>query len=665
MSNSPVLWGPNSISNSLQNQQLMANGALLAWDGPKNYITLGNFENQLTTGWSLGTVGTLTNGIPTGSPTFGSGASGNLSIAVTTSSPLGGLASLQYISSAVTTQGNMLGSQAYSIDIEDQAKVLTFKFYYSVPSGVTNCNFSGTSSNSFGIAIWDATNSAWLSSTANFGMTQSSGTGYVTGTCQTATTTASIQFVIYNANATGGAATLNLDDFFLGPQTAPFGPTMTDWVAYTPTFTAFGTVSGVSAFYRRVGANLEVKGTFTSGTSTAANAQISLPSGLSLNSSAITTPAQTNTFGFITRAIHTTATNFPGTTVGPWPITDATATSTTSVFIATTTNTASNVYPLALGTAVLSVNDEASFQFTCPISGWSSNVQMSSDTDTRVVAMRSNNASATVTASYSTVTWNTVINDTHGAMGSTTYTIPVTGYYDVAAQTSLGGTQALNGTASISINKNGSLIQENNNGYGGAVTATNTISIGLDSMLCNAGDTILIQVKSSATLPVIADATNGCFFSISRRSGPSVIAATESVNMSYTDTSGGTIGASQAVYKFTTKTRDTHNAYSTSTGLYTIPVSGEYRISSTLTTAAVNNSTSQAFEIWAVYNGSTNIATNFTWGNGVSHTQPAALSASYPCNAGDTLQIQASSSTATTGSTGAGLNTICIERVGN
>ena len=95
----------------------------------KNYIQYADFENNSTTGWSLGTVGTLTNGIPTGSPTFGSGASGNLSISVVSSGQLAGAYSLSYASSAATTQGNMFASSAYTIDAEDQAKVLTFKFY--------------------------------------------------------------------------------------------------------------------------------------------------------------------------------------------------------------------------------------------------------------------------------------------------------------------------------------------------------------------------------------------------------------------------------------------------------------------------------------------------------------------------------------------------------
>ncbi|MGV8830355.1 MAG: hypothetical protein ACOH2N_00125 [Devosia sp.] len=50
----------------------------------------------------------------------------------------------------------------------------------------------------------------------------------------------------------------------------------TPWVAYTPTFTGFGTVTSISMFSRRNGPNLEVMGKFTTGTVTATEARMSL-----------------------------------------------------------------------------------------------------------------------------------------------------------------------------------------------------------------------------------------------------------------------------------------------------------------------------------------------------------------------------------------------------
>lgn len=52
--------------------------------------------------------------------------------------------------------------------------------------------------------------------------------------------------------------------------------TVTPWVAYTPTFTGFGTCTGVEFYSRLVGDTLEVRGKFTSGTATATEARITL-----------------------------------------------------------------------------------------------------------------------------------------------------------------------------------------------------------------------------------------------------------------------------------------------------------------------------------------------------------------------------------------------------
>ena len=52
--------------------------------------------------------------------------------------------------------------------------------------------------------------------------------------------------------------------------------TLTDWVAYTPTITGFGTATSVEVWSRRVGDSLEIRGRFTSGTATAVEARMSI-----------------------------------------------------------------------------------------------------------------------------------------------------------------------------------------------------------------------------------------------------------------------------------------------------------------------------------------------------------------------------------------------------
>lgn len=57
---------------------------------------------------------------------------------------------------------------------------------------------------------------------------------------------------------------------FIGAQV------VTPWVAYTPTFTGFGVATGIAMFSRRVGDTLQIRGKFTSGTSTGVEARMSM-----------------------------------------------------------------------------------------------------------------------------------------------------------------------------------------------------------------------------------------------------------------------------------------------------------------------------------------------------------------------------------------------------
>lgn len=63
---------------------------------------------------------------------------------------------------------------------------------------------------------------------------------------------------------------------------------ITGWTQYTPTFTGMGTVSTQSFYYRQVGEDIEIQGRWTTGTVTATEARISLPS-VCTSSSAYTT----------------------------------------------------------------------------------------------------------------------------------------------------------------------------------------------------------------------------------------------------------------------------------------------------------------------------------------------------------------------------------------
>lgn len=67
----------------------------------------------------------------------------------------------------------------------------------------------------------------------------------------------------------------NVHVLFYQPYIA-MAPYITPWVAYTPTFSGFGTATSVSIWSRRVGDTLEIRGVFTSGTVVASEARLTL-----------------------------------------------------------------------------------------------------------------------------------------------------------------------------------------------------------------------------------------------------------------------------------------------------------------------------------------------------------------------------------------------------
>lgn len=647
--------------------------------GSKNYLSTyiassaagvpnpgnGNFETNTTAGWSLAhsaLTGVAPSSVATAGSAFsassgGSAASVNLSFANTTSNNIAGSSSGNLVATgAGAVVGDLLISSAFFIDKEDQAKMMTIKFYYSLLSGASVLNFSGTLQNSFSIWIYDVTNGAWIQPQGVYNLVQNSGVGYATATFQTTSNSTQYQLALLNANATGGANySLVVDDFSVGPQTAPMGAAMSDWVAYTPTG-AFVTNATYTGYWRRIGDSMEIDAQVaTSGATTAATATINIPLGYSIDTTKLAS------------AGNTTLEN-----LGSWKANNGSQwegfvryNSSTSVVFDLLHDTGSFVQ----NTAVVTNTSPFTFGASCilstrilvPIVGWSSNTLMSSDTDTRVVVAYATPSAATQTiaagAGLTTVAFNAVGSDTHGAFNTSTntYTVPVSGYYSLDGHISVSVTNSAY-SVNIALSKNGSSIA---NPYYEHDSGTSTGGWNYSFLtLCNAGDTLKIQISNNnpGTNPfsVLGDATNpGCTsLNIKRLSGPAVVAATETVACSYYMSGSQNI---TSVLNFDVKNYDSHNAVTTGASWkFTAPMSGKYRIQANYQCSVTN-------QILIQKNGSVACALpdsiTSTCVNG---------SRSLQLIAGDTINlIGGGSATTSVGTSTTQLCAICIERIGN
>lgn len=634
----------------------------LATSSLKNYVVNGDAEtsSSLTTGWSLGTIGTLTNGLPTGIPTFGSGASGNLTLSVVTSGALAGSNSFSYASSAATTQGNMMASNAYTISLEDQAKVLAVKIYYKAQVNPSNANWSGTNLNSFAWAVQDVTNSSWLSSTGNFNFVQSSGVGICTGTVQTNSNTLQIRLCIYNANATSGAATLYLDDIYVGPQTFVMGPAISEMKPYPATPAIGGVTIGngtIGAFYRQDGDCIECEISVLRGSTTTISGIFTfpLPAGLSIDTNKTNTSFQAKGSAHFYGAASADRIGVPQYN------------STTAVSVVDSNGTSWNAgMPMFTNTG-----DYMTVQFKVPVLGWSSNTVMSADTDTRVIECLATLSSGSQTSSGNaqTISTWTVVKDSHGFFNPATgqYVVGVPGYYSVDSSVNIQANST--GVRYITAVQSGSVSSTVSGntmpGFIGTGNATNVNA----GFYCIPGDIIVIQSFQNSGGSLIY---NTGHLRIIRTSGPAVIAATESVNARYTIAGNtalpnGVLEPLNSTYATFTKIRDTHGWFNPATGVYTVGVNGMFRASLRL---CVIPATSNAGCVYAkiAQAGSQSISAIDQAPFAVSGLAITAnVTDDFYCLAGDTLTLSAyqNNGSAIAIYSDGTFSSFSIERVGN
>jgi hypothetical protein len=272
--------------------------------------------------------------------------------------------------------------------------------------------------------------------------------------------------------------------------------------------------------------------------------------------------------------------------------------------------------------------------------------------------------SHTATGNWQDITSWTANFDTHGTFNSTTgeYTVSVPGVYRTSLVIEFAANSSGQRSGAIALNGTRRVISGGVNG-GATYGTSRTTTINLN---CVAGDIIKPQAfQDSGGNLNYGVSTGQNVFTVERLSGPSQIAASETVAARYADTSGQAIGTSLGIFKFATKDYDSHGAMNTSSGVYTAPTSGKYSIDVTIFTNAILLSATQALVLAVYKNGTLFSYLGQSNGNGAGVNQFIQGYDTISLNAGDTLSVYISSSVAGAGNTTAGTNHVEINRIGN
>jgi hypothetical protein len=608
--------------------------------GSINYISNPDAESGVT-GWAAYADAAGT------SPVDGTGGSPTVTITRTTTTPLRGTGSFLLTKDAANRQGEGVG-YAFTIDSADKAKVLNISFDYEIASGT----FVSGDSSDIRVFIYDVTNSVLIAVTPYTIQGGSSNQWKFTGTFQTASNSTSYRLILHCATTSASAYAFEFDNVVVGPQSQLYGAPISDWTAFTPTG-SWSTNTTYSGFWRRVGDSMEVTVLVSvSGAPTAASLTVNLPTGYTIDTAKLAGGADTNN-----RALGKASILDSGTAIFVGFIGYS---STSAVSVQNVDDAASGV---AMG-AVSNTNpmtfasgDAVFIEYKVPISGWSSTVLMSNDTDTRVVAMRASGNPASAT-SGNPIIFPTADFDTHSAYNTSTgrYTAPVSGFYRVHGLIK-------SATNNVDVSCYVDAAQVIFVGYtdsNGECAYTGTVRV-------TAGQ--VIDIRPGGTL----DAETNSTLHIERISGPSAIAATESVNALYeTDQARSITNNAATTGEFLCEDRvfDSHNAYNTSTAIYTVPTSGKYRVgASALLGSGGGWEAGEVAQLTLYKNGSSNRDMASIYSDS-THGQRVAISGStiVSCVAGDTLEVrifQDSDGSISTVASSQRSNWVSFERIGN
>lgn len=548
-------------------------------DQTRNLVNVPNFVTngdgaQGTTNWTEGYYTAATR--PSGSFTAASGT-GNFTVTSTTTTPLGtGTTSLLFTKSAVNAQGKC-AQYEFDLPLDYRAKVLQLSIDYIVVSGTFTAGSSTTDSS----MIWYCSfydGSTWtVSEPTTFKMFSNSTTlsDVYRSNIQTPYNATKMRLIAYVAETASTAFSLKAI-CLVSPSQYVYGTPITDWQTFTPTITAstppsLGTGATQNGRWRRVGENIEIQSEIVGGTGATAGSGTYywlLPNNLTINTSKIASPQ--NAAGIFTPLGQGVKADSGGVSyLSYYVICDG---STSGVSLS---DVAGNI--ISSASSAMTAGRRYSFSCFVPVTGYSSNVQMS-DTAWPNVITCSYNKSATqaVTADVTNITFPNKTFDTTASFDGTTFTAPVVGYYQITGAYVTATTAAgFSVFAWINAVKNIGLGSNNSNG-GSPANLSGIVQL-------NAGDALTFRSNASVTL------SGTGYLQIQKLSGPTTIGANDTVAASYW-LSANFAASTTVPINFDSREYDYTGSVQTSATAwrFTAPISGLYEINGLMnvTTAA-------------------------------------------------------------------------------
>ncbi len=293
-------------------------------------------------------------------PVNGTGGSPNLTLTRYTSVPLRESGSFRITKDAANRQGEGISTDC-DIDVADINGVLSVSFDYAA-----SANFVCGDSSDLKVFLFDTFNSQIIYPSSS-SILFASGKFQATFNAPNGTP---LRLIIHVATTNASAWTFDLDDVKVGPQEIVYGPAMTDWKSDLVFSTShFGTTTPAAplAFYKRVGDTMLVNLQFQGGTGTSGNRSINLPSGITIDSTKMTTSSYGQTLGLLVR--HTGDTNNLFSTVNTAWILFYDGSTTDKLFISI-----KDGYTKSQGDDGTFTSQNLTVSFQIPIVGWSTNV---------------------------------------------------------------------------------------------------------------------------------------------------------------------------------------------------------------------------------------------------------------------------------------------------